>query len=391
LHPRTSPTFEPSLKRSTPETKQAVVEKLVSGGDGMVREEGLVVFIPGVLPGEQIVYRSGPVKKGFARGTLLKILVPSPDRRVPPCPLYGRCGGCDFMHLTDEAQSRAKALLVQEAFRRLGKKEIELPALVTGPVWAYRARLQLHKDGPRSPAGFKARGSDRTVPVSDCPVAAPGFKDLLASAGRDLPAGRSNAFAVGEEAYVEGRDSQVTIEVGGKRLVSSLDGFFQSNLSLLPELVAAVLDALPPKGTRVLDLYGGSGLFGAFLADRYDTVVEVEQNSAALSLARINVRGPLHEFHRSTLEDWVARRPKNPPALDGIVVDPPRTGLSPEVAGFLASGPAAVLAYVSCNPDTLARDTRTLENSGWTMTGIKLFDFYPQTTHVEAVARFVRS
>jgi 23S rRNA (uracil1939-C5)-methyltransferase len=294
------------------------------------------------------------------------------------------------MHLTDEAQPRHKALLVQEAFRRLGKKEIPLPVIVTGPSWAYRSRLQLHKDKPGAPAGFKARSSDKTVAVRECPVAVPAFAALLASGGAELPVGRTNAFAAGGTAYFEGRDRRVTLEIAGKRLASSLDGFFQSNLELLPVLVEEVLAAVPARGRRVLDLYGGSGLFGAFLADRYDTVVEVEQNGAALALARENVVGPLHEFHESSLESWVARQPKKGPELDAIVVDPPRTGLSAEVTAYLADGPAPTLAYVSCNPDTLARDARALEASGWTLTGLKLFDFYPQTTHTEAVARFVR-
>jgi len=221
------------------EPKQGVVEKLVSGGDGLVRDGGLVVFVPGVLPGETILYRAGPVKKGFSRGTLVDILSASPDRRVPPCPLYGRCGGCDFMHLTDEAQPKAKAVLVQEAFRRLAKIDVPLPEVVTGPAWHYRARLQLHKDSPGAPAGFKARSSDRTVAVEVCPVAAPGFTSLLASGGRDLAVGRTNAFAVGDQAYFGGRDPRVTLEIGGKRLASALDGFFQSNLALLPALVAS--------------------------------------------------------------------------------------------------------------------------------------------------------
>jgi len=377
--------------------KQGVVEKLVSGGDGLVRESapnngrdrGLVVFVPGALPGETITYRTGPVKKGFSRGTLVQVETPSADRRGPPCALYGRCGGCDFMHLTDEAQARHKALLVQEAFRRLGKQEIPLPEIVTGPAWRYRSRLQLHKDREGAAAGFKARASDAVVPVKECPVAVPDFAALLASGGEELPVGRTNVFAAGGAAYFEGRDAQVTIDVAGKRLASSLDGFFQSNLALLPTLIAEVLDALPASGTRVLDLYGGSGLFGAFLADRYATVVEVEQNGAALALARRNVVGPLHEFYESTLEAWVARQPKQTP-LDAIVVDPPRTGLSSDVTTYLSNGPAPVLAYVSCNPDTLARDARLLEAAGWRRTGLKLFDFYPQTTHIEAVARFVR-
>ena len=372
-------------------TTQGLVEKLVSGGDGLIRDGGLVIFVPGALPGETIEYRPGPVKKGFCRGTLVRVLSPSPDRRKPPCPLYGRCGGCDFMHLSDEAQPRAKALLVQEAFRRLGKSEIALPEVVTGPAWAYRARLQLHKDKPGAPSGFKARSSDLTVPVTSCPVAAPGFAELLASGGKDLKVGRTNAFALGSEAFWEGRDSRVTLEIKGKRLAAALDGFFQSNLTLLPALIDEVLSLLPSRGERVLDLYGGSGLFGAFLADGYETVVEVEQNPAALALARLNVLGPLHEFHESTLEAWVARLPAQGPDLDAIVVDPPRLGLSPEVTTFLSRTPAPVLAYVSCNPDTLARDAKNLQNAGWRMRSLKLIDFYPQTTHIEAVARFDRS
>lgn len=372
------------------DTKRGIVEKLVSGGDGLIRDGGLVVFVPGALPGETVTYRQGPVKKGFSRGTLVKVETASPDRREPPCRLYGRCGGCDFMHLTDEAQPHHKALLVQEAFRRLGKREIALPDVATGPAWGYRSRLQLHKDRAGAPVGFRARASDKTVAVRECPVAVPAFAPLLASGGTELPVGRINVFASGETAYFEGRDRRVTIEVAGKRLASSLDGFFQSNLELLPALVAEVLAALPSSGNRVLDLYGGSGLFGAFLADRFDIVVEVEQNGATLALARENVVGPLHEFYESSLEAWVARQPQKARPLDAIVVDPPRTGLSPEVTAYLAGGPAPVLAYVSCNPDTLARDARALEAAGWTMTGLKLFDFYPQTTHTEAVARFVR-
>lgn len=372
------------------EPKRGVVEKLVSGGDGLLRDGGLVVFIPGALPGETVTFRVTAVKKGFARAELLSIDGPSEDRRDPPCPLYGRCGGCDFMHLTEEAQVRAKAQLVVEAFRRLGKKDIPVPEITSGPAWGYRARIQLHKDRPDSLVGFKARASDRTIAIPGCPVAAPGFARVLASGGPEVPVGRTNAFAVGDEAFFEGQDSLVTLSIGGKRLQSSLDGFFQSNLALLPSLIEAVLQALPEQGHRVLDLYGGTGLFGAFLADRFQTVVEVEQNGSALALARNNVVGPLHEFHESTLESWVARQPRTAPPLDAIVVDPPRTGLSADVRAWLGRSPAPILVYVSCNPDTLARDTFLLESSGWTLTSLRLFDFYPQTTHTEAVARFVR-
>lgn len=370
-------------------TKVGTVEKLVSGGDGLVRQDGLIVFVPGVLPGERIEYRPGRVRKGFSRGILIRILEPSPSRRQAPCELYGRCGGCDWMHLKDEAQGPLKAELVVEAFRRLGKQNIPLPSVVSGRPWAYRSRFQFHRSTEKGPLGLMGRGSDRVIPVRSCPVAAPGFDALLRNPPERWPLGRTNAFCVSGEAFWEGQDRQVTLTVSGKRLVSSLDGFFQSNLELLPSLIAEVLDGLPKEGRRVLDLYGGAGLFGAFLADRFQTVVEVEQNEAALELARVNVSGPLHEFYPLTLEAWLAGRNAASEDLDGVVVDPPRTGLSADVTRWLGRHPTKNLVYVSCNPDTLARDAGLLIDSGWKLQTVKVFDFYPQTAHIEAVARFV--
>lgn len=381
------PRAEPSFRS---EVRTGRVEKLVSGGDGLIRDEGLVVFVPGVLAGELVSYHRGPLRKGFARADLIEVLEASPDRRDPPCRLYGRCGGCDFMHLTETAQRRQKQALVIEAFQRLARKTVSPAPPVGGEVWGYRARLQVHKDPASGRVGFKARGSDSVVAVTACPVADPAFSPWWALAANRLPPGRTGAFATGGEVYWEGRDQAVTVSVAGKRLLSSLDGFFQSNLELLPALVAAVLGALPPRGDRVLDLYGGCGLFGAFLADRFTVVVEVEQNAAALALARRNVAGPLHEFHQASLEDWAATQDATRP-LDAVVVDPPRTGLSASVSAFLGGLRAGVLVYVSCNPDTLARDTARLELGGWRLDTLELFDFYPQTTHCEAVARFVRA
>ena len=370
-----------------------VVEKLVSGGDGLVRGEGPLVFVPGALPGEVIRYSVSRQEKGCLRGRLESVVSPSADRRTPPCELYGLCGGCDFMHLTEDAQRRQKQLLVAESFRRIAKKEIPLPALVAGPAWAYRTRLQLHKSTAQSRAGFMARGSNEVVPVTRCPIATDGFRELLEGGAPDLRVGRTLVFAPGDTPWEEGRDPVVRVEVAGKPFLVATDGFFQSNSALLPAFVEQVVGGLPETAHgRALDLYCGVGLFAAFLADHYPRVTAVEENASALDLARKNVVGPLHEFIASSLEAWVARlkRVTPKPRWDVIVVDPPRTGLSGEVRRFLADFPTSHLIYVSCNPDTLARDTADLETKGYRLDSLTLFDFYPQTSHIEAVARFVR-
>ena len=371
--------------------REGNVEKLVSGGDGLIRTDGPLVFVPGVLPGEVVRYEVTSHEKGFDRGRLVAVLEASPDRREAPCRLYAVCGGCDFMHLTEVAQRRQKQILVVESFRRIAKIVLETPPVVAGPDWAYRIRLQLHKVAAGDRAGFMGRSSRELVAVESCPVAAPGFAELLASGAPELPAGRTTVFAPAETAWQEGRDKVVRVDVAGKPFLVATEGFFQSNLALLPVFVKKVLDGLPQHGRRALDLYCGVGLFGAFLADRFEIVTAVEENVAALALARKNIVGPLHEFVALSLETWVARLKKKPSQpWEAIVVDPPRTGLSREVRSFLTEFPTPALVYVSCNPDTLARDTVELVAGGYRLVSLTLFDFYPQTSHIEAVAHFAR-
>ena len=372
----------------SPESFIGTVEKLVSGGEGLVRASGPLVFVPGALPGEVIRYSVVRHEKGFSRGRLDAVLVASSERREPPCPLYGRCGGCDFMHLTEEAQRRQKQLLVQESFRRIGKFEIPLPPVVAGPEWAYRVRLQLHKT-EQGNVGFMSRHSQEVVDIRVCPVAAPGFSDLLLTGAPQLKVGRTTVFAPAQTAWEQDRDP-LQVEVAGKPFLVATEGFFQSNLALMPAFLAKVLEGVPAKGKRALDLYAGVGLFGAFLADRFEQVTVVEENTSALALARKNITGPLHEFVCSSLERWARSLPRNTPGWDAIVVDPPRTGLSSQAKQFLEEHPTESLIYVSCNPDTLARDTADLATVGYRLSALTLFDFYPQTSHIEAVAHFDR-
>ena len=292
------------------------------------------------------------------------------------------------MYANIEAQRQIKADIIREAFYRLAKVELGQLNFSGGEPWHYRTRIQLHKVSNHY--GFKARASNQVIPVENCPVVHPALLPLLAqppsSEAREslhkLPDGRWNAVAA-EGWRLEGVDKTATVTVAGKRLTLSLSGFFQSNLELLPQLIEYVRDSFTT-GETIADLYCGAGLFGAFLAEYFQRVICVEENSAALALARLNVQGPLHEFHAQRVEDWLARSGKN---ILEVVVDPPRTGLTAVVREALVQRRPRRLVYVSCNPDTLARDTGYFLSHGYRLHDAHAFDFYPQTTHIEAAVR----
>jgi 23S rRNA (uracil1939-C5)-methyltransferase len=393
----------PSRRAPEPEILDLSVEKLVPGGEGLARHEGKVVFVPGALPGERVRARLVESRKDYARAEIAALLLPSPDRADPPCPLAGRCGGCDWQHLSRDAQLRHKISLAADALRRVGGVEWPGLDIEAGKPWGYRNRAQLHA-APGGRLGFKARGGAEVVPAAACPVADPALDALLARGirpgqeprgggrypARYLAWGAGGKGALAPETGSGGSEparAEIAAEVLGKVIRFDLRCFFQSNVEMLERLLPWALDGLA--GGTAMDLYCGAGLFGAFLADRFRRVVAVEENPAALEWARRNIPGDGHLFLEGRLEDLAAAG-----LLDGagaapeaVVVDPPRPGLDPAVRAWLAAARPPRLVYVSCNPVTLARDLKDLLASGYRLDALRLFDFYPQTAHVEAAAR----
>jgi len=441
---------------------EITIEKLVPGGDGLARHDGKVIFVPLVLPGEKVRVRLSETKKDFARGIALEILTPSPDRTAPGCPVFGRCGGCDWQHMDYPAQLRHKVAIVQDALRRTGGLEFPGLAIEAGKPWRYRNRIQIHR-GPSGKGGFVARTSHDVVPVSTCPVAAGAFDTLFPKPDRpaaevksdpgdswdpeqyehkeerkDRDRGRHSAwthtlpdgerFLISDEpgatgpglllpplppagasatAGTESMGSEskgarpipeylgprvedtlgvISATVLGKIIRFDLRCFFQSNLEMVEKLIPYALDGLA--GTEALDLYCGVGLFGAFLKDKFERVLAVEENPISLEYALGNI-GDTHHFLRGKVEDLL-REERGPFASghpDAVVVDPPRDGLDAAVRDYLIAKHPPRLIYVSCNPVTLARDLKILLANGFKLDDMRLFDFYPQTAHVEAVAK----
>jgi 23S rRNA (uracil1939-C5)-methyltransferase len=371
------------------------IEKLIPGGNGMARHEGRVVFVPGVLPGEDVTVEILEAKKDFARARLVSVEKASPERVTPPCGLADTCGGCDWLHIDPAAQARLKIDLARESLQRMGGFDWPGLTIETGAPLGYRNRVQVHIDRSGA-AGFLGRGGHDFIPVKECPVAHPALAPLFTKGARP---GREDRFLAYGHDDAEGAprlaredetpDAEITVHVLDRDIRFPVRGFFQSNLEMTQRLIPYALDGL--SGQTALDLYSGVGLFGAFLRDHFEHVVCVEFNRHALAYARKNV-GEKGAFVTEALEKVVGNPGGNP--LDRLsaqaaVIDPPREGLDKAVRAWLCEKPVPKLVYVSCNPVTLARDLKDLLAGPYGLEDLRLFDFYPQTSHIEAVARLV--
>jgi tRNA/tmRNA/rRNA uracil-C5-methylase (TrmA/RlmC/RlmD family) len=410
-------------------------------------DDGPVVFVRHALPGERVRARVTEVTTRFARAEAVEILAASPDRVQPPCPYAGPggCGGCDWQHAALPAQRSLKAAVIREQLRRVAglDREVTVEPLPgdadsgqrrgtgrragggAGRGWRTRVQFSVRDDGV---AGLRAHRSHRVIDVGECLIAHPAITDLDVT-GRRWPAmasvealvgtgpgetavivspGRTRQSA-GRSASIEnitagsvlrraghsltpmrGR-SYLTERAAGRSWRVSAGVFWQVHPDAADMLTGAVLAGLRPAvGDVALDLYCGAGLFAGVLAPAVGpsgTVIGVESDHAAVRDARHNLREwPWAQVRKGDVSA-VLRRGGLPPARL-VVADPPRSGLAREVIGYLGAAQHAAgrFAYVSCDPATLARDIGLLTARGWTLDGLRAFDAFPMTHHVECVA-----
>jgi len=405
------------------DTRSLRVEKLSSHGDGIAFSEGKAIFIPYTIPDEVIHAEIVEDHSSFSRARLLSVEEASPHRVEAPCPLFGICGGCALQHIEYSAQKAFKQSAAREAFERIGGLNPgELPIFGAEP-YGYRNRTQVHAtiDGA---LGFTQASTRDVVKTPRCPTLVPVLDRWLTLENRksnpyralsaligDRP--RFTAFGQDERIYIEGRDAYARAAVRGKEFQFPTGHFFQSNLGVLEQLIEREIapigrageggeeegksggidrsGAAGEAGGGALDLYSGAGLFSLFLADRFDAIECVESEAASVEAARMNLHGARARIHFSDIpvERWI-RTPRAKYKFDSVVVDPPRTGLGPEVRSWLGGAKANELVYVSCDHASLARDLKDLKGRGWSIETISLYDFYPQTGRLEAVARLAR-
>jgi 23S rRNA (uracil1939-C5)-methyltransferase len=398
---------------------EMTTERLAYGGDAVARHKGLAVFIPLAAPEEKLRVRVVERKKNFARAVIEEIIVASPARREPACEHFGDCGGCQLQHITYEAQLEAKAAFVREALARVGR--IEWPQeikVLHAAEFGYRARAQVKlstisaHDNQQRLIGFNRAGSHAICDVRDCPILLPELNSALLSLRSSL----SNASVQAELAASLDQTSEIEMAMGeaGVSLEPALRGFnseavqqivrgavyrfspstfFQVNPLLLNELIEEAVGE--QTGRLALDLYAGAGLFTIQLARQFNRVIGVESDDGAARYARENIKanGAANvKFHNSRVENWLEafeEKRRNAPPPDFLLLDPPRAGAGGAINRIAALKPAHI-SYVSCDPTTLSRDLRRLIDSGYELQRVTAIDLFPQTYHIETVARLNR-
>ena len=377
------------------------VERAAPGGDCVAHApDGRVVFVRGTLPGERVRVRVTDENKRLLRAETVEVLEASADRVSPPCPLAvpGRCGGCDWQHASVPAARALKGQVLREQLTRLGGVDpgpvtVEAaPSSPDGLGWRTRVQVSVGRDGSRGLLRHRSHAVER---VRNCPITHP----LIDAAGAwraDGPEAHRVAhqprlrvaFAASPTtgAVVIDDDGVLVHHALGHEFRVSGGGFWQVHPDAPQLLADAVLESLAPQpGERALDLYAGAGLFSYALQSRGAGVTAVEVVASAAADARLNCAGRdvtvLAADVGAALGSELADAP-----FDLVVLDPPRTGASPEIMRQIAAAGPRAIAYVSCDGATLARDIRAAAEAGYRLERLRAFDLFPMTAHLECLA-----
>src|SRR5215467_13332022 len=426
------------------------IEKLIYGGDGLAHADGNTVFVPYVLPGEEVRAAAKKRQKKLLWAELLEVTTPAKERTKPQCPHFQKCGGCHYQHISAVEQLRLKKEILLETLGRLGGISWEGSiAEHSGEPYGYRNRAQWAvRDGLPRALGYFLQESSVILPIDECPVLSPllaqtflKLQDMTRSSV--LPAGAQEI-----EAFADSADNKIALnvafdkfpksgeqltaafreaiprieslllldqkknkfELSGPGYLTHLAGgfeyrvshlsFFQVNRFLIEDLLRTVTAGA--RGARALDLFAGVGFFTIPLAKTFQHVVSVDANLAATRDLRTNAElaGVAITSHNKHVEEFLKKTDQRP---EFVVLDPPRAGLGAQAAKHLAELGADEIAYLSCDPSTLARDLAVLTNSlrkpkeipapshRYKITEMHLFDLFPQTFHIETLVRLRRA
>jgi len=428
---------------------QLSIDKLVYGGEGLAHAEGNTVFVPYVLPGEQVRAAVRTKKKKLIHANLVEVQKPAASRITAKCPHFGVCGGCHYQHIEVREQLRLKKEILRETLARLGG--VEWSGQIrehSAEQYGYRNRAQwAFRDALPRAFGYFLAESAHILPIDQCPVLSPRLAETFTKL-QELA--RSNSLPPGIleiEAFADSTDEKIALNVAferypkpAKELLAEfkaaipaleslllqddskkrfdLDGpgyllhraggftyrvnhlsFFQVNRFLIEDLLETITGGT--KGAYALDLYAGVGFFTLPLAKSFAKVVSVDANPSATRDLRTNAEaaGVSVTSENEHAEEFLKKHKEQP---DLVVLDPPRAGLGADAAARLANLGAAEIAYLSCDPATLARDLAVLLGTArkpetsietehkYEIGEVHLFDLFPQTFHIETLVRLRR-
>jgi 23S rRNA (uracil1939-C5)-methyltransferase len=395
---------------SVPPTIEIKIEKVVYGGNGLGRHDGKVVFVSFAAPGDVLLVGPVETKKNYTRAEIVQILQPGPDRTQPPCPHFGRCGGCQWQHLSYRRQVEIKQQILAETIHHRFPETREIPvAMKASPQeYGYRSRARFQIRGAK--IGFFRLQSHEVEEIESCPLLRPTLNSALAEIRKTRPAAPEIELACVEDLHQwAAAESELNPEKFGDRLnftalprlerkigefsyAVSPAAFFQVNDFLLADLVTDVMNLVQGNGSA-LDLFCGAGLFTLPLARRFEQVEGIDNSAPACVLARQNLAAAdLHNVRIScsTVAEWVHTAGSSLKHFDLVLLDPPRTGAGQEVMNQIARWTPETILYISCDPQTLVRDLSALPQQEYKIDFVQGFDLFPQTYHFETVVRLKR-
>jgi 23S rRNA (uracil1939-C5)-methyltransferase len=429
----------PRAAESPPAEAELLIEALGARGDGVAHLAATRVFVAGALPGERVRVALGPASSEGRRGRLVALLEPAAERRVPPCPHFGTCGGCALQHLDEASYAPFKLDLLRRTLQSRGLGGVPLAPLVrVGPGERRRVRLAARRAAPGVALGFRAAGGHAIVPIERCPVATPAIERRLPQVREALPAllGSEQGIELTLTESATGLDlvlHSITADTAERRsaLADLAERLDLARLSIAPEgtlgaeiivtratpllrfadvpvapppdafvqptaageraLIACVLGAA--RGLhRAADLFCGLGTFALPLARAGLRVVAIDGAAPAIGALQAAARGAgLADRVEAATADLM-RAPLQAAVLDAfdlVVFDPPRAGAAPQAAALARSRVPTVLA-LSCNPASFARDARLLVDGGYRLERITPLDQFLWSPHLELVGEFRR-
>lgn len=414
---------------------EGTIDNLAFGGEGILRHEGFVIFVPFTAPGDTIRCRIQKVKKSFATATLEEVLQNGPHRTVPLCPYFGTCGGCQIQHIDASEQMRYKVQSVQDAFKRIG--HLSLPPMMVYPAnlkWAYRRHVTLHlrpKDESFE-AGYIGIDDRSLVVIETCPIFNLADDPIIHNIQKlvsQLPNTQRQKgklmilknqnhhyilsfhfeqklpFSIDQWKRLIGQYSQIAgaiisspgqeYKIGNPYCLQDLEdltfrftpqAFVQNHPEQSLKIYQHICQLTTSGQKNILDLYCGFGITSLLLARQGHQVTGIEVNPKAIEFAKANATAnhlTSVKFERGDVEEWMPRL--TTPYPDLVLMNPPRTGLSDGVVQALLKLKPKEMIYISCMPSTLARDLAKLCQSAYQVKECAVYDMFPQTAHVETL------
>jgi 23S rRNA (uracil1939-C5)-methyltransferase len=374
-------------------------------GEALSEVDGKPVYVFGGIPGETVVAEVIRERRGYFAAEVVEVLKPSPHRVEPPCPYFGACTGCQFQHISYERQLEMKREAVVDALVRVGELDggIVGETLPSPEPLGYRnhARFTISKPEPRpGRIGYVHREKRQHVEIDRCLLMADWINEAVEKLQGNVAettqlslrygvntgdwllqptfSEPSVPMASGQKHYKE--------ELLGHTFQVSSPSFFQVNTHQAERMMTRVIEALELTGNEtIVDAYAGVATFAVLLADHVKRAIAVEESASALIDARVNVAGIANvELRQARTEDVLAELVAE--GVDAIILDPPRTGCMPGTIDALLDSPPRRIVYVSCEPETLARDLALLTAGPFTLDSVTPVDMFPQTQHVESVS-----